>query len=242
MSDELRDVDHEAIRDDLAAYALGALPPDEVVALEAHLDECGACRERLHWLTPAVDQLPAAVPQESPPERLRASLMEVVRAEAAPPAAALPERRRSEPWWRSLANFTLRPATGLALVAVLVAGLAAGYLVGGSDSSDPVTTYAQATGLGAEADNVSAVLERSGDSATLHVQQMPKLARGEVYEVWVQRAGVMEPKSLFVLSRDGTAEAAVPGPLDGGEAVYVTAEKAGGAQTPSLPALLEAPL
>jgi anti-sigma-K factor RskA len=168
--------------------------------------------------------------------------MEIVRAEAGEvPAPAAAEGRR-EPWWRSLGNLALRPAAGFALVAVLVAGVTAGYLVRGSDSSDPATSYVRVTGVGPEADNVSGVLERTGDSATLHVHEMPKLARDQVYEVWVQRAGVMEPKSLFVLRRDGTAEAAVPGPLDGGEAVYVTTEKRGGAQTPTLPALLEAPL
>ena len=38
----------------------------------------------------------------------------------------------------------------------------------------------------------------------------------------------MEPRSTFVLSMDGTAEAAVPGPLADGEAVLVTREPRGG--------------
>ena len=47
---------------------------------------------RLRWLSPAVDVLPAAVEQRTPPPSLRENLMATVRAEAAPSA-----RRRREP-------------------------------------------------------------------------------------------------------------------------------------------------
>ena len=39
----------------------------------------------------------------------------------------------------------------------------------------------------------------------------PTLARGQVYEAWVQRDGTMEPSSLFEARRDHTASAAIPG-------------------------------
>ena len=52
----------------------------------------------------------------------------------------------------------------------------------------------------------------------------------------------MEPRSTFVLSMDGTAEAAVPGPLGGGEAVLVTREPRGGSRQPTTKPLLTAPL
>ncbi len=252
MNDDPRHLDDEALRDDLAAYALGALVGAEAIALEVHLEECSSCRERLRWLTPAVDVLGAAVPQESPPERLREILMATVRAEAASAGVAAaapapepePERApsRSAPWWRSLSGLIARPAVGLATVVLLLAGIGVGYALRGSDVQATGSIYTDASGIGPAADEVSATLERHGDSATLHMQKMPALDPGEVYEVWLQRGGVMEPKSVFVLRRDGSAEAAVPGPLDGGEAVYVTAEPSGGTQQPSLPALLEADL
>ena len=71
---------------------------------------------------------------------------------------------------------------------------------------------------------------------------MPPLADDEVYEVWVQRAGVLEPRSIFVLDSDGTAEAAVPGPLEGASAVYVTREPRGGSRQPTSEPLLSATL
>lgn len=227
-----------ALRDDLAAYALGALAGDEMAPLERHLDSCEACCARLRWLSPAVDLLPAAVEQLSPPPRLRANLMEAVRAEAAPTAVAAPAR---EPWWRAVRGVIMRPATGMAVLILLVVGVGAGYLLRGSQTEAPATQLVQAEPLNGAA-TVSATLERTGDSATLHVHQLPAIAEDEVYEVWVQRDGVMEPRNTFVLDQDGSAAAAVPGPLDGGEAVLVTREPRGGSRQPTTDPILSAPL
>jgi anti-sigma-K factor RskA len=224
--------EHDRFDDDLAAYALGALPPGEAAALERHLEGCESCRARLRWLSPAVDVLPAAVEQRSPPERLRENLMEVVRAEANPAAPA------RQPWWRSLGALTMRPAAGLAAVILIIAGIGAGYLLRGSDSTETSTVQAEAL-TGAPA---SATLERDGDTSTLHVHEMPPIGPDQVYEVWIQRDGRMDPLSTFVLSADGTAEAAVPGSLSGGEAVLVTREPRGGSPQPTTQPLLRVPL
>ena len=108
----------------------------------------------------------------------------------------------------------MRPAIGMAVLILLVVGVGAGYLLRGSQTEAPATQLVKAEPLNGAA-TVSATLERTGDSATLHVHQLPAIAEDEVYEVWVQRAGVMEPRNTFVLDQDGSAEAAVPGPLDG---------------------------
>jgi hypothetical protein len=188
--------------------------------------------------------LPAAVAQRTPPDRLRENIMEVVRSEAAEQAATAPAARAAPPrssWWDSLRRVMAQPATAMAILIVLVAGIGAGYLLRGTDEVTPGSTLVKAKPANG-ANPVSATLERSGDSATLHVNAMPPLADDEVYEVWVQRAGVMEPRSIFVLNSDGTAEAAVPGPLDGAEAVYVTREPRGGSRQPTTDPLLSAPL
>ncbi len=86
------------------------------------------------------------------------------------------------------------------------------------------------------------MLKRSGDTATLHVHELPAIASDEVYEIWVQRAGVMEPRNTFVLSGDGSAEVAVAPPLHGGQALYVTREPSGGSRQPTTRPVLQAPL
>lgn len=236
--------DLERLHDDLAGYALGALDRDEADRLELHLEGCGSCRERLRWLHPAIDVLPASIEQISPPESLREGLMATVRAEAessvaAPSESAAPAKRRA--WWAGVGGLLLRPAAGFAVVILLAAGVATGYVLRGSDERVLQSTFVE--GKAAQGvTGVSATLERHGDSGTLHVNQLPDLDRGEVYEVWVQRGGVMEPASTFILGRDGSAEAAVPGPLDGAEGVFVTTEPRPGSPRPTSPAVLEAPL
>ncbi len=233
----------ERLEDDLAAYALGALASNEAVELERHVADCTSCQGRLRWLRPAIDVLPASVEQRTPPDRLRESIMEVVRREAADsPGTEAREAAPAKPsWWESLRGVLVQPATAMAVLILLVAGIGAGYLLRGTDVVEPSSTLVKAEPANG-ANPVSATLERSGDSATLHVMAMPPLADDEVYEVWVQRAGVMEPRSTFVLSSDGTAEAAVPGPLSGAEAVYVTREPRGGSRQPTTDPLLSASL
>jgi anti-sigma-K factor RskA len=229
--------DDERLHDDLAAYALGALEPDEAGELERHIDDCKSCRERLEWLRPAVDVLPASVEQRSPPESLRKNLIATVRAES---TAAEP-RPAPAPWWQGLRAVVARPAVAMTVLIVLTVGVAAGYLIRGSGEEMP-GGLVSARPLGPQAAQVSATLERHGDSATLHVQEMPELDPDEVYEVWVRRAGVLEPRSTFVLGMDGGAEAAVPGPLGDADAVLVTAEPRPGSPQPTNEPLLEAPL
>lgn len=237
--------DPELLRDDLAAYSLGALGGVEEEEFDRHLETCKACQVQLRWLSPAIDLLPGTVEPHKPPPSLRDNLMATVRAEAAQAAAvaAKPVPRRSErrePWWRGLSNPMLRPATGMAVLILLVAGVAGGYLLRGDGMLQGSEFIKGVPASGAV--EVSATLERHGDSGTLHVNQLPELARNEVYQVWVQRADVMEPQSTFVLGRDGSAEAAVPGPLDGAEAVLVTTEPRPGSSRPTSPPVLEAPL
>jgi len=232
--------DGERLRDDLAAYALGALEPEEASDIERHVDDCESCRRRVEWLRPAVDLLPASVEQRTPPESLRENLLATVRAEAADTTESRAERARPS-WWEGLRGLVARPAVVMAVLILLTVGVAAGYLVRGS-GDEPSGSLVSAEGLGPQAAQVSATLERHGDSATLHVQEMPTLARDEVYEVWVQRAGELEPRSTFVLRMDGSAEAAVPGPFDDADAVFVTAEPRPGGQQPTTEPLLEAPL
>jgi anti-sigma-K factor RskA len=229
------------LRDDLAAYALGALDHEEAARLERHLEACEACTARLRWLSPAIDLLPATVPQRTPPSSLRENLLTTVRAEAAPSALTEPEPARParESWWTSLRGLVLRPATGMAVLILLVVGVGTGYLLAGPD--EPSSEFVRAQPLN-NADPVVATLERSDDTATLHVQELPAIAENEVYEVWVQRAGVMEARNVFVLDMNGRAEATIPGSLDGGEAVLVTREPRPGSRQPTTEPILTAPL
>lgn len=228
--------------DDLAAYALHALDEREAALVERHLDECEACTERIGWLAPAVDFLPATVPQEIPPPELRVRLMEVVEREAddaAPPAPVRSRRRISMPIFGS---FALRPAlAGFGVALLLVAGVA-GYSLRDGAPADTETFTAVPTD---ETSLAGGTLEVDGDKGSLRVTNLPEPPQDEVYQAWVQHIGPdggIVPSSVFVVHDDGSGEVAIPEGLDGAAQVMVTREPEGGSKKPTEGALLVAKL
>jgi anti-sigma-K factor RskA len=88
---------HEELKHDAAAYALGALEPDERAAFETHLVSCGECATEVRQLRLAVGALPHAVPQVSPPPSLRARILDQAVRGAAAADSAGSDAKRSAP-------------------------------------------------------------------------------------------------------------------------------------------------
>ena len=79
---------HERYEDELAAYMLGALEPEEERLYIEHLAGCEHCQARERWLRASVEVLPSSVEQHEAPPALRERLMDVVRQEAGAPHEA----------------------------------------------------------------------------------------------------------------------------------------------------------
>ncbi len=218
-------------RDDLVAYSLGALEPKEQRKVEAHAPDCERCTRELEALAPAVAVLGESVEQLEPPPELRERVMATVHQEAR--GARAPQPVMAPPERRSIRRFALRPAAGLAALAVAGAGVA-GYLVhdqgGGGESTVPVTAQ---TGIGGS-------LAVGDTSSMLTLHGMPQLASGDVYQVWVDKESHIRPSSNFIPDRNGHAITAVDGHLDSGTRVMVTRESGPGANAPTPPVLLSA--
>lgn len=220
----MNETGHERWRDELAAYALGALEPGEGAELERHLAGCEECRAELEWLRPAVQLLPESVERVEPPPQLRGRLMEQVRSESDGPRTSrsfFGLRQRG-------GGLALRPLAGLAAVALVVAALA-GYAIsgGGSNGSGETTVIA------GHSPGVTAEMVRDGDSGTLRLANLRQLPPDEVLQAWVQRGeSVVSAKTLFVPNSDGTATATIDG-MDGVNTVMVTAEPRGGSVQPT---------
>lgn len=242
----MSEIDHERFSDDLAAYTLGALEPDAAIALERHLDGCERCRTELRWLEPAVGALPESVERVEPPAPLRARLMAEVEAEAHEAGASTAEAgfwQRAAVWLRGLGSgpMGLRPVAGIA-TAVLVVAAVAGFAIGGgiggsSDQGGGANTFAAGTPPG-----VTATMVNEGDSGTLRLANVHQLPDGKVLEAWVQRDGEVEAvPALFVPDHEGRASTQLP-PMDGVEAVMVTAEPKGGSAAPTGEPLITIPV
>ena len=90
---------HEQFADDLALYALGALPAEERQAVEKHLEECSACRQELERLQGDMAMLAFSVGGPKPPARSRDRLMTAIAKDPRP--VQLPQRKRGI-WWNGL--------------------------------------------------------------------------------------------------------------------------------------------
>jgi len=246
VSSQERQSCRERHHDDLAAYALGALPGQDAAELERHLATCSACSERLRWLQPAVDLVPATVRQLEPPPELRESLMAVVHEEAAAEAAPA-ERPQSRErgffaWLRLPALGPMRPAlAGVAVLLVLLAGVG-GYVLGtDGDAGGPGESFVVTSlqpGVAA-----SGELEVHDDSATLTVQGLPPIGGDEVYQVWTVQ-GNKQPRSasIFVPEGNGRASAAIPNLPADADQVVVTREPAGGSEVATTAPVLQSSL
>jgi hypothetical protein len=198
----------------------------------------------VHDLQVAADALPVSVPLVSPPAALKERIMSVVRSEAELLAAAgdradvpapAPARSAGRRRGRFAGAWLKRPAFALAAAAlVLAGGVAAGIALTGEDTRTVVADTRPP-----EAD---VRLEIGDDGATLIARDMPPPPRGRIYQVWLKRPGRdPEPTSVLWSTRaDGSAEVAVPGSLEGIEAVLVTDEPEGGSEEPSRPPVISA--
>jgi anti-sigma factor RsiW len=207
-----------ACGEDVAAYVLGALEPDEAEAFRAHIADCAACREEVAELEQVTAALPPAGAMYAVPKDLKRRVMHDVRANPKQPT-----ERRAE-----LAGPLLRGPLLVwsgALAAVLVAVIVAVALTSGGSSA---TKVIQASAGNAE-------LRITGGHGDLVVHRLPQLSAGRIYEMWVQRGGAAPAPTgtLFAVRSNGTASVGVPGSLNGVSAVLVTDEPAGGTLAPT---------
>ena len=100
------DAEHDALRDQVALYAIGALSGAERAALEAHLTGCAACTAELSASLPVGAALALIVPQFDPPASLRAAILADARRTASPTRAAA-----AAPWTAWLAAAAMFVAT-----------------------------------------------------------------------------------------------------------------------------------
>jgi hypothetical protein len=218
-------------RENLVAYALGALDPEEHQDVESHAPGCSLCTRELEALSPAVAVLGESVEQLEPPPELRERVLTIVREEAgAREAPAAPVRDR-----RGLRGFLLRPAVGLATLAIAAAGVT-GYLLNDNGGGGPGQTTVPVT---AES-GIGGTLTVGANSSMLDLHGMQQLTGSAVYQVWVAKGSSLRPSSNFTPDPTGEATTSVDGHLTAGTKVMVTSEPHPGRTTPTPPILLSA--
>ena len=235
----LRD-EHTPFIENIPAYAIGALDAEEVIALEAHLKTCAACRTELAEYRAVSAALLTATPPKQPSAELRKRLQSRL------PSAQKSARPRFAWSFGQL-------AVGMALVLLLVLNaysilqirslqltqtqLARQYRTGQTLIS--MLSYPTTQRLAISSDNVvgSLLLDKDRNIVALIVWNMPQLEEDKTYQVWLidpqgerVSAGIFRPES----GQAYTTQIAFPKQnLSNFVGVGVTVEPAGGSDQPT---------
>jgi anti-sigma-K factor RskA len=216
-------------RDDLAAYALGALDAQEERAVRAHVDGCDSCRADVRAFGEAVWAL-AETAQRDAPASLRAAI--VARARRYRPDV----RRRDR--LAVLVDAFLRPvplAVPVAL-AVLLAVALSGY---GAARRDADRYAAALSGVvGARVVTLAPTGEFPGVRGSLVVPangaapylvlDLPAAPSAKTWEAWIIRGET--PLAAGITDERGVTTLVLTAPLGSGDTVAVTLEPSGGVE------------
>jgi len=250
--------EHEQYADDLALYALGALPAEDRARIEAHLATCAACRLELEQLRGDTALLALSTAGPRPPQRSRQRLLDAVAREPRVPRLAQTQPRRS--WWGALGW----AATAAVIIFALSlwrenSALKAALSSAASQSAHNARDLEELRRIAApiiapEAQHVTLVSAktppqpqgkafylRNRSSLVFLANNMPPLPPQKAYELWlIPTSGAPIPAGTFKPDAHGSASVVNP-PLPAGveaKAFAITVENESGATTPTMPIVM----
>jgi anti-sigma-K factor RskA len=257
-----REPPHQML-DEVAVYALGALPAADAAAVRAHIATCRRCADEYAKLKPvaALVGISAETPgdaADSPSALLKPRIMTRVRASKAAPPVRMPAAPSRTPVW---------PAYLVAAACVAIAIVSSMWnvaLVGQvrqaqqeiarvsqrSDSlaralEDQRTMLSDLMGSGAKryAANDGEVIMR-GSHAYIAMHDLPQPPRGKVYQAWTLPKGStkMVPSLTFVPDAHGVAVVSLPPDAHSMAVIAVSVEPDGGSKQPTTKPILVVPL
>ncbi|GAB4467808.1 MAG: anti-sigma factor [Anaerolineales bacterium] len=178
---------HDPYRENIPAYALGALDADEAAALETHLQTCASCQTELAEYRALSDSLLTAVPPRQPPPASRRRLQNRL------PGAQSPKQPRL--------NFSLAPALGLAVLALFILNIFSliqlrqiqaqqAALLTRVENAQLALTFISSPNvqtLPIEGEQVTGMLllDRQTNQAVLVTRNLPPLPPSQTYQIWL---------------------------------------------------------
>lgn len=244
MSDEQAPTEsnnEQALAEQIAAYALGALDADEKAAVEMELQRNPAARHLLEEMKQSVGLLPFALQPQNPPPDLRERIMKAAAITPQPARGATPvppANREAEPprrsfWEQLFSTFTgrLSLAAGvLAVILLLISGILAANVAQQQAQiaalqrdlveqqqlvrvlSDPNQVQHKLAGSGIPGVG-SVYFDPQKNQAVVVVQDMPSLPENEEYQLWlIQGNNAPIPMPTFTVNQDGQAAVILTAP------------------------------
>jgi len=234
--------EHTPFRENIPAYAIGALDGEEVPALQTHLETCESCRAELAEYRLLTDSLLTAIPPKQPSAALRKSLQ-----------SRLPSAQKlARPSW----TFSLRLsrlALGFAVIALIVLNVVSlaqlrqiqmqqASLMTQVENAQTVlglmsSPTIQMIPISGEQASGALLLDKGNNKAVLVIQNLPDLTENQVYQIWLVKSdGGRDTGGLFRPDSGETYTTKVilsPQSISNYVRIGVTVEPAGGSDAPT---------
>ena len=243
---------HDAMLENVAVYALGAMPAGEAQAVRAHMATCEECRAEYGQLRPAVDAvaMSAEACQDAssgavapPGPLLKKRIMQQIRPNVGEmravrpivwPAYAVAAACLAVALVTSIVNISLneevhRTQAQIAEVSAHNAATARQLVRERTAVADLISSDSQRFPVsGGE-------VVRHGDRLYIAMNALPPPPKGKVYQAWTLRTGakLMSPSVTFVPNGSGAALVPVPVNAKDIAAVAVSIEPDGGSKQPT---------
>ncbi len=232
--------EHSVYKENVAAYALEALPAEDVAALEAHLRTCHSCTADLASYRRIADGFLLAFPPKAPPSSLRRRL----RQQLAPGSRSGPSR-----WKWSFGKLALTAAMVVLVALNLVSTLQLNSLRNDLAEQDARSTSEQtAIAMLAYPGTQVVSFDENGVAGSLMVDKqrnllaifawhLPPAPASKAYQIWLidpqgnrTSAGFLFPEAGYAFTMSVIQS---PVPLSGFTSLGVTLEPAGGSRSPT---------
>lgn len=242
----LKESEHKSFKENVAAYALGALDPWETAGLETHLKTCAPCRRDLRAYRQVSEKLLMTLPPQAPSAALRNRLQH-----------RLPSAQKIGP--RTWAWSSSQLALGFAVLALVAVNLYSifriqyfaqqqsqlAHEIQTSQIALAMLAYPGTQSLPINSANITGtlLLDKDRNVAVLFIWDLPQLQSNEIYQAWfIDRQGERTSAATFSPEPNlpftsvpliSTAE------LSAFVGLGVTIEPAGGSKQPTGPRVLK---
>ena len=234
--------EHSLLRENIPAYALGALEAEEAAALEAHLQTCEACRSELAEYRAVSESLLTALPPRQPSPALRKQLQSRL------PSA----QKKAQPrfvW--AFGQLGLGGALVLLLLINIFSFVQLRELqrqqsslleqLQNNQAALAMLSYPGTQSLPINGDNISGtvLVDKERNTAALVLWNLPELSKEQTYQIWLiepdgQRvsAGLFRPQANATYTTESIFSKQ---DLSGFTGIGVTVEPASGSDQPTGP-------
>lgn len=253
-------MDHERLREHAEPYALGILSAEEREAFARHLPLCAACQQAVQDARLVGLALGASVEMVDPPPQLRSRVLAAATAEPQLGGARETRAATSLPWWLATAASIAAIVCGLQWwntsrrLAIAEADLQSTQQQLAMATSQMASARSVADRAQEQLDILAArdvvLVQLAGQSPApsaagrvywspsrglaFAATNLPALAEGRVYQLWLVTSGAPVSAALITPDADGAARALVPGiGTIEPKAFAVTIEPAGGVPAPT---------